>query len=163
MPTSQPDACAWARWEAHLVDAVTALADGESLTLSGADSAARPVRRRAARLGGLIPARHEVVAPWVRLDRVDDLLRGRCVGAGVAHGGGFPLSPDEEDALTALGWHRPGPLEGEGFIRFWPDDVPQGPFLPQEDADRAAAMVAATFREVLLGPDAAELPALGTR
>ena len=38
-----------------------------------------------------------------------------------------------------------------------PDDVPQGPYLPHEEAARAAAMVATTFREVL-APDAASLP-----
>ena len=45
-------------------------------------------------------------------------------------------------------------------MRFWPDDVPQGPYLPHEEAERAAAMVAATFREVL-APDAPGLPVVG--
>ena len=43
-------------------------------------------------------------------------------------------------------------------MRFLPDDVPQGPFIPRDEAERAAAMVAATFREVLLGDDATGIP-----
>ncbi len=148
MSTGTPDAVAWAAWAARLADAVTGLAPDGSVTVTGPAGSARPVRLRKARLGGFIPARHEVVTPWVRLVRSDDLLRGQCVGAELM-GAHFPLSPAEDAALLALSWHRPSPLEGEDYVRFWPDDVPQGPFLPREEAERAAAMVAATFREVL--------------
>ena len=136
------------------------LADGAGLTVTAAPADARPVLLRPARLGGLVPARHDVVAPWVHLVRVEDHLRGRCVG-GVSFGGPFPFSPEEESALLALGWHRPGAGDGHDFVRFWPDDVPQGPFLPRDDADRAAAMVAASFRGVLLA-DATNATALPT-
>ena len=146
--TGQPDAVAWQRWSASLADRVTALGDRQSLTITGPQGSARPVRRRKARLGGFIPAKHEVVAPEVRLVRVEEFLRGYCSGAELI-GGHFPLSPDEDAALLALGWHHPTPTDGEDYLRFWPDDVPQGPFLPREEAERAAAMVAATFREVL--------------
>ena len=50
--------------------------------------------------------------------------------------------------------------DGEDYVRFWPDDVPQGPYLPREEAERAVAMVAATFREVL-ALDAPGLPVIG--
>ena len=158
MSTGTPDAVAWAAWTAGLVDAVTGLAPDGFLTVTGPASSARPVRLRKARLGGFIPAKHDVVTPWVRLGRTDDLLRGRCVG-GELMGAHFPLSPDEDAALLALGWHRPSPLEGEDYLRFWPDDVPQGTFLPRDEAERAAAMVAATFREVL-AVDADALPVI---
>jgi hypothetical protein len=151
-----PDAGAWAAWSATLADAVTGLADRAALTVTGSPGSARPVRLRKARLGGFIPARHEVVAPWVRLVRVEDFLRGHCVGAELI-GAHFPLSPDEDAALVALGWHHPTPLDGEDYLRFWPDDVPQGPFLPRAEAERAAVMVAATFREVL-AVDVTDLP-----
>jgi hypothetical protein len=144
----QPDAAAWAAWSARLADEVTALAPNASVTVSGAEGSARPVRLRKARLGGFIPAKHEVVTPWVRLVRAEDFLRGHCVGAELM-GAHFPMSPDEDAALLALGWHHPTPTDGEDYVRFWPDDVPLGPFLPRVDADRATAMVAATFREVL--------------
>ena len=153
-----PDAGGWAAWSATLADAVTGLADRGALTVTGPAGSARPVRLRKARLGGFIPARHEVVAPWVRLVRVEDFLRGHCVGAELI-GAHFPLSPDEDAALVALGWHHPTPLDGEDYLRFWPDDVPQGPFLPRAEAERAAAMVAATFREVLAA-DATDLPSI---
>ena len=103
---------------------------------------------RKARLGGFVPAKHEVVTPWVRLVRVEDFLRGQCVGAELI-GAHFPMSPDEDAALLALGWHHPTPTDGVDYLRFWPDDVPLGPFLPRDEAERAAAMVATTFREVL--------------
>ena len=116
------------------------------------------MRHRKARLRGFVPAKHELVSPWVRLERVEDLLRGHCVGAEVS-GGSFPLSPDEEEALLALGWHLPSPAEGDDYVRFWPDDVPLGPFLPRDEAERAAAMVAATFRD-LLATGATDLPTI---
>jgi hypothetical protein len=146
--TEQPDAGAWAAWSTHLADVLTTLADRESVTVTGPEGSARPVRLRKARLGGFIPAKHEVVTPWVRLTRAEDLLLGHCVGAELI-GAHFPMSPDEDAALLALGWHHPTPTDGDDYLRFWPDDVPQGPFLPRDEAERAAAMVAATFRDVL--------------
>ena len=146
----QADAAAWAAWTADLADALTGLADGASVTVTGQEGSARPVRLRKARLGGFIPAKHEIVTPWVRLVRAEDFLRGHCVGAELI-GAHYPLSPDEDAALVALGWHHPTPTDGDDYVRFWPDDVPLGPFLPRDEAERAAAMVAATFREVLAG------------
>ncbi|MGB7819434.1 MAG: hypothetical protein WBL35_12000, partial [Ornithinibacter sp.] len=95
-----------------------------------------------------IPAAHESVAAWVRLVRSEDHLKGFCVGA-EALGGSFPLSPEEDAALMALGWRRPDRREGADYVRFWPDDVAQGPFLPREEAERAARMVLASFTDVL--------------
>ncbi len=154
----QPDAVAWAAWAARLADEVTALGPDASVTVTGPEASARPVRLRKARLGGFIPAKHEVVTPWVRLVRAEDFLRGHCVGAEVM-GAHFPMSPDEDTALLALGWHHPAPTDGEDYVRFWPDDVPLGPFLPRDEAERAAAMVAATFRDVL-SVGATDLPTL---
>jgi hypothetical protein len=143
-----PDAVAWAAWTAQLADDVTRLVDRGSLTVAGPAGSERPIRVRKARLRGFVPAKHEVVAPWVRLGRVEDFLRGYCIG-GELIGAHFPLSTDEDATLVALGWHHPTPADGEDYLRFWPDDVPQGPFLPRDEAERAAAMVAATFRDVL--------------
>lgn len=143
-----PDAAAWQAWSANLADAVVRLAPGESLTVVGPPGSQRPIRLRKARLRGFVPAKHEVCTPWVRLVRVEDFLRGSCVGAEL-FGAHFPLSPHEDAALLALGWHHPTPTDGDDYLRFWPDDVPQSPFLPPAEAERAAAMVAATFAEVL--------------
>ncbi len=144
-PAAQP---AWQAWESALVDAVLALPDGGSLTISPAAEHARPGRPRGTRVRFLVSARRRPVLPAVRLVRVEDHLRGHWAGA-ERYGGPFPWTRDEEDAITALGWHRPTVADGDDFIRFWPDDVPQGPYLPLEDARRAAAAVAQTFREVL--------------
>ncbi len=145
---NEADGGSRAGWVAHLRDQVRELADGESLTVRAPASGVRPVRLRRARLGGLIPARHESVAAWVRLVRSEDHLKGFCVGA-EALGGSFPLSPEEDAALMALGWRRPDRREGTDYVRFWPDDVAQGPFLPREEAERAARMVLASFTDVL--------------
>ena len=154
----QPDDVAWATWIAHLANALTGLADRASVTVTGPSESARPVRLRKARLRGFIPAKHEIATPWVRLERVEDFLRGHCVGSELI-GAHFPMSPDEDAALVALGWHHPTHTEGKDYVRFWPDDVPLAPFLPRDEAERAAAMVAATFREVL-APGAEGLPTL---
>lgn len=143
-----PEDGAWAVWVADLVRAVRSLPDDGSLTVTAPETAARPVRLRKARLGGFIPARHRITAPWVRLTRAEEHLRGACVGS-EAVGGHFPLSPEERAALADLGWREPPQLEGEDYLRWWPDDVPTGPFLPEDDARRAALAVAATFRTVL--------------
>ena len=75
--------------------------------------------------------------------------------------------PRRSSGILAAGWHAPSPGDGEDFVRFWPDDVATGPYLPLADARRAVAAVAATFRDVLgVGPDPAlpdgGLPALRT-
>jgi hypothetical protein len=147
----------WTAWAADLVEAVRALADGEALTVTADPADARPVLLRPSRLRGFVPAKHAVVAPWVRLQRTEDFLRGQSVG-GEASGGPFPFSPDEDAALLGLGWHHPGRGDGEHYVRFWPDDVPLGPYLPLPEAQRAVAMVVSTFREVLLGRGGTALP-----
>ncbi|WP_377643795.1 hypothetical protein [Oryzobacter terrae] len=152
----------WPSWTRALAEAVRKLDDGASLLVTATGSAARPTLLRKARLGGFVPARHQVVAPWVRLVRSDEHLRGSCVGSEAA-GGRFPFSPAERSALADLGWHEPPPLEGEDYTHWWPDDVPSGPFLPEDDARRAAQMVAETFRTVLSPPTADDpAPALPT-
>ena len=137
----------WAGWEADLARAVTTLADGEALTITSGPDHARPVLLRKGLLRGFVPAKHEHVEPWVRLARLEDHVRGSCVGSeGI--GGSFPFSPQEDEALVEIGWHRPGAGDGTDYLRFWPDDVAQGPFLPLEEAQRVAATVGRTLREV---------------
>ena len=156
-PPSRGGADPWSAWAADLVEAVRALPDGASLMVEAAPGDARPVLLRPARLGGFFPAKHTTVAPWVRLERAGEHLRGHCVGA-ESFCGSFPFSPEEDAALVARGWHHPGHGDGPAYVRFWPDDVPQGPFLPRADAERAVAMVAGTFREVLLADPTAGPP-----
>lgn len=153
---------AWRAWEAALADAVLALPDGGSVTVLAAAGHARPGRPAASRARWLVGARKRPVLPQARLVRVEDHLRGHWTGA-LRLGGPFPWTREEEDRILALGWHRPTVGDGDDFVRFWPDDVPQGPYLPREEASRAAAVVAATVREVLGTPEGEEpaLPALG--
>jgi hypothetical protein len=149
--TPNPSEGEWADWSRRLGEAVRGLADGQSLTITAPSSAQRPVRLRKARLRGFLPAKHQMVAPWVRLTRSEDHLRGFCIGSD-PDGGGFPLSPEERTALTDLGWHEPPPLEGPDCICWWPDDVPTGPYLPEDEARRAVTTVTETFRTVLAVP-----------
>ena len=157
---ADPDAAAWER---ALLEAVLGLPDGGSVVVT-----APPVHRRLARGGGrglrlLVPGRKVPVLPAAVLTRTEDHLRGSWSGA-EQHGGPFPWSSEEVDVILGLGWHRPSAGDGPDFIRFWPDDVPQGPYLPADEAHRAVAVVARTFRDLLPTPDGApvELPQIRT-
>jgi hypothetical protein len=138
----------WGAWEEILVTAVLGLADGESVTVEAPERAARLAR--IPRKLPFLPAKRELTRPWLRLTRMEDLLRGLCVGPEV-FGAGFPWTPEEHAALLDLGWHS-SVADGPDYVRFWPDDVPQGAFLPRADAERAAAAAAVTVREVMCPP-----------
>ncbi|MGG5259306.1 TY-Chap domain-containing protein [Phycicoccus avicenniae] len=158
-PTAASGPTTWAAWEDAVVDAVRALPDDGSLVLVAPRVHTRMARPAGAgRLARLLGGRKRPVTPSVRLVRAEDHLRGHWVGA-VALGGTFPWTPAEVDAVLAAGWHRPTVGDGEDFVRFWPDDVPSGPYLPEADARRAAAALADTFRTVL-AVDEDDLPAL---
>ncbi|MBD3783617.1 MAG: hypothetical protein IE926_11815 [Micrococcales bacterium] len=147
---------AWQAWEQALVDAVLGLHDGHEVSILAPPGHVRLTRARSGRMRWLAGARRRPVAPSVRLVRVEDHLRGHWSGA-ERFGGPFPWTREEEEAVLACGWHRPTVGDGEDFVRFWPDDVPRGRFLPLDDARRAAAAVAHTFRVVLaVTPDGGE-------
>jgi hypothetical protein len=145
-PTGAPS---WGAWQSLLVTAVLGLGDGEAVTVEAPQGAARMAKTGGRRMP-FLPAKRALTRPWVRLTREEDLLRGQCVGAEV-FGGAFPWTAEEHAALLDRGWH-PSLADGPDYVRFWPDDVPQGPFLPRADAERAAAAVATTLREVVSPP-----------
>ncbi|PKW27124.1 TY-Chap domain-containing protein [Phycicoccus duodecadis] len=152
-----PAPTTWAAWEQHLVGAVLSLPDGGSVEVAAPPGHARLARASLGRrFRWLVGARRRPGSPSARLVRVEDHLRGHWAGA-ERLGGPFPWSREEVEAIQALGWHSPTATDGEDFLRFWPDDVAQGPFLPPEDARRAAAALAGTFRAVL-GVEEPELP-----
>lgn len=141
----------WAAWQDALLDAVLRLRDGESLTLTADAEHERTPRAAGGRLRVLLPQRARPLAPTLRLVRVEDHLRGHWSGSREC-GGDFPWEEAEVEQIVRLGWHRPGQGDGTDFVRFWPDDVPQGPYLPYEDALRAAEAATSTFRTLLGDP-----------
>jgi len=150
-------AAAWDAWVATLALQLLDEPDrGSALVLTAPRELARPRQVAPRRFLGLRPAIMERTAPWVELRRVEDHLAGRCIGS-AAMGSGFPISEDEDAALLALGWRRPGLGEDKAYIRWWPDDVPHAAYLPAEEAARAAQMVAATLRDVFAVTDPATL------
>lgn len=149
-------AAAWAQWSADLTSRLRLLQEGRGLLVSARAELARPHLVRRGRLGGFLPARHEPASPWVALVRDEDHVRGSCVGA-ESFGGAFPISPDEDAALLALGWHHPGPMDGPDYIRWWPDDVAFAAYLPQSDAAAAVTTTARTVHEVYGAADPAAL------
>lgn len=149
-------AAAWDVWVAEFALGLLDEPDRSTLVISAPRELARRRQTRPRRFFGLIPGSHEETAPWVELRRAEDHLTGRCVGS-AAMGSGFPISEDEDAALLAIGWHHPSPGEGAAYVRWWPDDVPQGPYLPVEEGARAAQMVARTMREVFGVPDPGQL------
>ncbi len=146
--TPGPAAPSWEAWLEVLVTAVLGLGDGESVTVEAPQSAARMARSE--RRMPFLPPKRVLTRPWLRLTRVEDLLRGQCVGAEV-FAGAFPWTAEEHAALLDLGWHA-SLADGPDYVRFWPDDVPQGSYLPRADAERAAGAVALTLREVVSPP-----------
>jgi hypothetical protein len=140
---SHPDAD-WAAVADRLAHDVAQLADGSSLEVAAVGS------ERPARLPGLrrrlLGQQFVHIAPWVRLERVEDHLVARCVSDHREIG--FPLSPEEKVALSRLGWHAPGEADGPALLRWVPDDVPTGPYLPAADVARAVALGVGTLREV---------------
>jgi hypothetical protein len=139
----------WESWREVLVTAALGLGDGESVTVEAPQSAARMARGEPRRMP-FLPPKRSLTRPWLRLTRVEDLLRGQCVGAEV-FGGAFPWTAEEHAALVGLGWHA-SLADGPDYVRFWPDDVPGVPFLARSDAERAADVVAATLHEVVSPP-----------
>lgn len=140
---SHPDAD-WAAVADRLAHDVAQLADGSSLEVAAVGS------ERPAKLPGLrrriLGQQYAEVAPWVRLERVEDHLVTRCLSD--HRDLGFPLSAAEKAALAALGWREPGLADGPALLRWIPDDVPTGPFLPAADVARAVDLVVGTLREV---------------
>lgn len=144
-----PAPAGWAAWGQDLVDAVLALPDGGSVTVAAPPGHARLARpSTSSRVRWLVGGRRRRVSPSARLVRVEDHLRGHWAGADRL-GGPFPWTREEVEAIQALGWHAPTATDGEDFLRFWPDDVAQAPYLPEADARRAVATLAGTFRQVL--------------
>lgn len=149
----------WSAWEDALVEAVRALPDEGSVVVAAPREHARNARPPGAgRLSRILGGRKRPVVPSVRLVRVEEHLRGHWVGA-ERLGGPFPWTREEIDAILAAGWHRPSAGDGDDFVRFWPDDVPRHPYLPEADARTAAGALAATFRDVLEVTEA-DLPVL---
>ncbi len=125
-------------------------------TITAPAELARPRQTKPRRIFGLLAATYDDTAPWITLRRVEDHLTGRCV-APERFGSGYPLSPEEDATLLALGWHHPGPGDGAAYVRWWPDDVPYAPYLPAEEARSAARTVAASMRDVFGVVDPATL------
>ncbi len=147
---------AWTVWQAQLALRLLDLPDGGAVLVSGPPQSARSREVRPRRAFGLLPARFEDTVPAIVLRRAEDHLRGTCVGA-ARFGSGFPISAEEDAVILGAGWHHPGPGDGSDYIRWWPDDVPTAPYLPAEEASRAASTVATTMREAFGVADPATL------
>lgn len=142
------NAASWAEVTERLEALLADLADGGAVLVDGGEGRARPYRVRGSRLRrALLGGRYRDVPPWVRLTRVEDHVRGTCVRMQDGDDG-FPMSQQEAGAIVALGWHEPGPMDGGDFVRFWPDDIPNGPYLPPADRSVVARGALAVLREV---------------
>jgi hypothetical protein len=145
---------AWVALVGELAERLGALEDGAALVIRAPQSLARPVPSATGGiLRRLLAPAYVDTAPWIRVRREEDHLRGWCVGPG-ERGRGFPLSAQEQEEILTVGWHRPGPLEGTDFLRWWPDDVATGPYLPPAQALAAATLVLRTLHDVFGVPDA---------
>ncbi|KGN39592.1 TY-Chap domain-containing protein [Knoellia subterranea] len=139
----------WAAWSGELVHRIRALDDGDDVLVS-IPELARPHMLRHSRIFGLVPAHHEDTHPWVRIRRDEDHAILELVGS-ENFGGEYLLSKEDEDAIDALGWRRPGhdDIEARVWSRWYPDDVTDTAYLPLAQARAAADLVTRTLRDVL--------------
>lgn len=140
----------WAAVADHLSQQLQLLADGASVTVRAPEQLARPAKKSGLKRR-LLGTTYQDTPPWIRLERIEDHLVGRCVNDHKDLG--FPLSPDEKAALLALGWHEPTLGDGPELHRWFPDDVPSAAYLPLTDATAAAALTLRSLREVFAVPD----------
>ena len=143
----------WGAWSRDLAARIRSLTDGEDVTVA-VPGLARPHLVRKARAFGLVPARYEDVAPWVRVRRDEDHAVVELVGS-EDFGGDFFFTDAEDAVLGGLGWRRPGPISMEERVwnRWFPDDVSETAYLSRDDADAAADLVARTLRDVVLAAE----------
>ncbi|MFW5472050.1 TY-Chap domain-containing protein [Knoellia sp. CPCC 206450] len=144
----------WVAWSRDLAATIRSLADGDSVTVTVSEHP-RPHLVRKARFFGVIPARYEDMAPWVRVRRDEDHAVCELVGS-EEFGGDFFFSPDEESTLAGIGWREPGPISMEERVwnRWFPDDVTQTAYLSRADAQAAADLVTRTLRDVVYAAEA---------
>ncbi|MDT0214590.1 hypothetical protein Q9R29_11900 [Rothia sp. ARF10] len=144
----------WGAWSRDLAATIRSLTDGDSVTVTVSEHP-RPHLVRKARFFGVIPARYEDMAPWVRVRRDEDHAVCELVGS-EEFGGDFFFSPDEESTLVGIGWREPGPISMEERVwnRWFPDDVTQTAYLSKADAQAAADLVTRTLRDVVYAAEA---------
>lgn len=139
------DDATWMHLREQLLQAITALADGEAV-LVDLPELARPMPPRGGMLGRLLGAAPVMLAPWVRLQRQDDHLRGEAL-RGAAARGQFPMSREERDLIVGQGWHETRIEESGNFAKWWPDDVTAEAYLPAPDAQAAAEATLRLLRD----------------
>ncbi|KGN35041.1 hypothetical protein N802_01975 [Knoellia sinensis KCTC 19936] len=139
----------WRAWSSDLAIRIRSLSEGDSVTVSVPERS-RPHLVRKARAFGLVPARYEDVAPWVRVRRDERHAVVELVGS-EEFGGVYFFTEPEEEALDELGWRRPGPisLEERVWNRWFPDDVTETAYLSLDDSHAAADLVMVTLRDVM--------------
>ncbi|HQV92720.1 MAG TPA: hypothetical protein PLA46_14135 [Phycicoccus sp.] len=144
---SQPArTAAWGDWCAALAPRIQALADQEELKVTGPDSAARPCKPRVSLGKRIMGQRYVNSPPWVSIKREDQLTRLTTVANDREIG--FPLSKDEESALSSMTWRPASWSDGSGRQRWIPDDVPSGPYLPAADALHIGEAIARVMGDV---------------
>ena len=142
----------WQLLESELAATLRDLPDEGFVIVEATRPAGREVRRR--RLWGLLPGTRATQQPYVQLLRVQDRLRGECVGS-ERTGGTFPLTDAEHQQILALGWVVPDrePFICPNYEREWPADD-AGPSAAEQGAaeqgaaEQAAAIAVRILRDV---------------
>ena len=144
----------WSAWSRDLAARIRSLADGEDVTITVSEFP-RPHMLRKARLFGVVPARYEDMAPWVRVRRDENHAVVELIGS-EDFGGEFFFTQAEDAALEEIGWRRPGPISMEERVwnRWYPDDVSETAYLGKDDALAAADLVVRTLRDVVYAAEA---------
>ena len=104
---------------------------------------------RRCRLAGLITQKRAMASPFVQFLRMDNDLRGECVGSEVM-GGPFPLTDEERERVLDLGWVTSlsaGSLAGN-YEHDWRGEGTPPSYLSAATAQDVAALAVRTVREV---------------
>jgi hypothetical protein len=150
----------WTDLQQHLRTELLRLPDSGFVIASATGLPPRPTKVRHARFLGLVQPKYELHQPFVQFIRMEDHLMGECIGA-ERFGGLYPFSEAEHDGLLSLGWHVPHAAESRQYRRYWPDDVPQHPYLPEVEAQAASGLAILTLRDVIgcESPDSVQVEA----
>ena len=139
----------WDDVQQSLARDLSGLPDRGFVIVTPTEPPGRPAIVRHRRLAGLITEKRVTASPFVQFLRMENDLRGECVGSEIM-GGPFPLTDDEHERVLGLGWVLPWRegFSAENYEREWLGEGPPPSYLSETTAGGVATLAVRTMREV---------------